>query len=107
MNPLADWMQANQAMLKKSSDAIALLTPDEGGRVISGPSKLPKLAELLQWQRLDDGLPDDDITILAAWSGGTVEAVFRDGEAWRLCHSGDAAAEAPTWWAEWPAGPTC
>ena len=67
----------------------------------------PSPEEVLQWQRLDDGLPDDDITVLAAWDDGTVEAVFRDGEAWRLCHSGDAAAEAPTWWAEWPTGPAC
>ena len=61
--------------------------------------------ETLNWHRVADTLPDDDITILAAWDDGTVEAVFKDGEAWRLCYSGDAAAEAPTWWAEWPAGP--
>lgn len=87
--------------------AIALLTPDGAGHVITGPSNMPKLAELLQWLPVAHRLPDDDITVLAYFSNGDVEAVFRDGEAWRLCYSGDAAGDAPTHWAEWPAGPKC
>ena len=63
-------------------------------------------SEPLQWHRVADSLPDDDITILAAWDDCTVEAVFRDGLLWRLCHSGGAAEDQrPMWWAEWPAGP--
>ncbi len=105
MTAPADWLQANLAMLKKSADAIALLTPDGGGRVISGPSKLPKLAELLQWQPLAAGAPDDDITVLGAWDPEEPpEAVFKDGDVWRLCHSAEECAP-PVHWAEWPAGP--
>lgn len=61
--------------------------------------------ETLHWHRTADALPDADITVLAQFENGDVEAVWLDGEAWRLCHSGDAAAEAPSLWADWPAGP--
>lgn len=91
-----------------SAPALAVLTPDGGGRVVSGPSNMPALAELLQWLPVaDHRQPDDEMTVLAAWEDGTVEGCFKLGDAWHYCYNGAECTTPPTWWAEWPAGPRC
>jgi hypothetical protein len=62
--------------------------------------------ETLQWRSVATDPPDDEETVLGAW-GEEIEpqALWKAGDAWHLCHSGEECETAPIWWATWPAGP--
>lgn len=93
-----------------TGEAVAVLTDDGAGRVVTSPATLPAGAELVLWQPVAEGLPDAEETVMLGWTPDIAlapEAGWWDGEAWRLCESGGECVVAPTHWATWLEGPKC
>lgn len=61
--------------------------------------------EILVWHRPEDGLPDDDTTVMII-AGGDIEAWpgYKDGDQWRSADG--MPIESVVWWAHMPSGPT-
>ena len=59
----------------------------------------------LTWHKTADQLPDDDILVIGADANGETDSMFLIGADWRYADGMPAGANAPVWWAQFPAGP--
>lgn len=58
----------------------------------------------VRWIATKDALPDDDMTVLAAFSDGEVWTGFVEADTWHYV-SGDPMETPPTHWAQFPEPP--
>ncbi len=58
----------------------------------------------ITWHRCTEQLPDDECTVLIAFSDGEVWTGFHDADCWRYV-SGNSVERDPMYWAHLPAPP--
>ena len=58
----------------------------------------------VEWVRPSTGMPDEGITILMAFSDGSVAEGFVEGGIWRNTNA-ERTLETPRWWAHMPEAP--
>lgn len=59
---------------------------------------------MTNWIRCTDALPDDEATVLIAFSDGEVWTGFHDEDTWRYV-SADPVECDPVWWSHFPEPP--